>query len=50
MRIGIMLRSFDRKKRGIGVYTCDLTKELLELDRNNHYVLYYRRLTELNIG
>jgi glycosyltransferase involved in cell wall biosynthesis len=41
MRIGIMLRSLD-EKGGIGVYSRYLTEELLNLDRKNHYVLFYR--------
>jgi glycosyltransferase involved in cell wall biosynthesis len=41
MRIGIMLRSLD-EKGGIGVYSRYLTQELLDLDRGNQYVLFYR--------
>jgi glycosyltransferase involved in cell wall biosynthesis len=41
MRIGIMLRSLD-EHGGIGVYTRYLTEELLDLDRENQYVLLYR--------
>jgi glycosyltransferase involved in cell wall biosynthesis len=41
MRIGIMLRSLD-EHGGIGVYTRYLTQELLDLDRENQYVLLYR--------
>ena len=41
MRIGMMLRSLD-EKGGIGVYTRYLTEELLNADRRNEYVLYYR--------
>jgi glycosyltransferase involved in cell wall biosynthesis len=41
MRIGIMLRSFD-EKGGIGVYTRNIVAELLNLDRANEYVLFYR--------
>lgn len=40
MRIGIMLRSID-EKGGVGVYTRNIVKELLELDRKNEYVLFY---------
>jgi glycosyltransferase involved in cell wall biosynthesis len=46
MRIGIMLRSLD-EKGGIGVYTRNITKELLELDRSNEYVLFYRTPAQL---
>jgi glycosyltransferase involved in cell wall biosynthesis len=41
MRIGIMLRSLD-EKGGIGVYTGNILQELLNLDKKNHYVLFYR--------
>lgn len=47
MRIGIMLRALD-EKGGIGVYTRNITHELLNADRNNHYFLYYR--TAANLG
>ena len=46
MKIGIMLRSLD-EKGGIGVYTQNITKELLELDRNNQYILYYQNTDNL---
>ena len=41
MRIGVMLRAIE-EKGGIGVYTQNLTRELLELDPENEYVLFYR--------
>ena len=41
MRIGIMLRAID-EKGGIGVYTENVLRELLELDAENEYVLFYR--------
>jgi glycosyltransferase involved in cell wall biosynthesis len=47
MRIGLMLRAFD-EKGGVGVYTRNLTQELLDFDRNNQYILYYRKAS--NIG
>jgi glycosyltransferase involved in cell wall biosynthesis len=47
MRIGVMLRSID-EKGGIGVYAANIVRELLERDRRNHYVLYYR--TAENLG
>lgn len=47
MRIGIMLRSFD-EKGGVGVYTRNIMKELLQLDRKNEYVLFYANPS--NIG
>ncbi len=40
MRIGIMLRSID-EKGGVGVYTRNIVKELLQLDKNNEYILFY---------
>ncbi len=40
MRIGIMLRSID-EKGGVGVYTRNVVKELLQLDKNNEYILFY---------
>jgi glycosyltransferase involved in cell wall biosynthesis len=46
MRIGIMLRALD-EKGGVGVYTRYLTEELLDLDRNNHYVLFYQNKSHL---
>jgi glycosyltransferase involved in cell wall biosynthesis len=46
MQIGIMLRSLD-EKGGIGVYARYLTEELLEVDRKNHYVLFYRTSSHL---
>jgi glycosyltransferase involved in cell wall biosynthesis len=47
MRIGIMLRSFD-EKGGVGVYSQNITAELLRLDRENEYVLFYQKAE--NIG
>lgn len=41
MRIGIMVRTID-EKQGIGVYTANLIHELLDLDRKNEYVLFYK--------
>lgn len=46
MRIGLMLRSLD-EKGGIGVYTRYLVQELLEMDRNNQYVIFYRNPSNL---
>jgi glycosyltransferase involved in cell wall biosynthesis len=48
MRIGIMLRSFD-EKGGIGVYSRNITRELIELDRENRYILFYRNSANLGI-
>jgi glycosyltransferase involved in cell wall biosynthesis len=42
MRIGVMLRAFD-EKGGISVYAQNIVEELLQLDEQNEYVLFYRR-------
>lgn len=47
MRIGIMLRAFD-EKGGISIYAQNIVKELLEMDEQNHYVLFY--LNEDHLG
>jgi glycosyltransferase involved in cell wall biosynthesis len=47
MRIGIMLRSID-EKGGVGVYTRNIVKELLQLDQKNEYMLFYANPS--NIG
>lgn len=41
MRIGIMMRAYN-EHGGIGVYTRNIVRELLELDSKNRYVLFYR--------
>jgi hypothetical protein len=41
MRIGIMLRAID-EKGGVSVYSRNIVAELLQLDRKNEYVLFYR--------
>jgi glycosyltransferase involved in cell wall biosynthesis len=40
MRIGLMLRAFS-EKGGVGVYTRNITRHLVETDKNNRYFLYY---------
>ena len=47
MRIGIMLRAFD-EKGGVGVYTRNVVRELLALDRSNSYHLFF--MNEDNLG
>ena len=47
MRIGIMLRSFD-EKGGVGVYTRNIVKELLQHDQHNEYILFYAN--SYNVG
>ena len=47
MRIGVMLRAFD-EKGGISVYAQNIVKELLQLDEQNEYVLFYR--SEQHLG
>ena len=46
MRIAIMLRSID-EKGGVGVYTRNIVKELLQLDQKNEYVLFYANPSNL---
>ena len=41
-----MLRAYD-ENGGIGVYTRNLVSELLALDHDNHYVLFYRKVAHL---
>ena len=41
MRIGVMLRTID-EKQGIGIYTQNLMDQLLPMDPDNTYVLFYR--------
>jgi hypothetical protein len=40
MRIGLMLRAFS-EKGGVGVYTRNISRHLVETDKNNEYFLYY---------
>jgi len=46
MRIGVMLRTID-EKGGIGVYSRNIVRELLRLDQQNEYVLFYRTSTHM---
>src|SRR6266540_2229938 len=48
MRIGIMLRSID-EKGGVGVYTRNIVKELLQFDQKNKYVLFYANPSNLGL-
>ena len=48
MLIGIMLRSID-EKGGVGVYTRNIVKELLQLDKNNEYILFYANPANLGL-
>jgi glycosyltransferase involved in cell wall biosynthesis len=41
MRIGITLQSLDPTWGGIGIYTQEIVRSLLALDRHNEYVLMY---------
>lgn len=45
MKIGIDIRAACGKKTGKGWYTYNLVKELLALDRKNHYILYTNSLS-----
>jgi len=47
MRIGIMMRSAD-EAGGIGVYARNIVEELLKLDQENEYVLFYK--TKKHLG
>ena len=40
MHIGIMLRAYDRPG-GIGIYSRNIVKYLLDIDQENHYTLFY---------
>ena len=46
MKIGIMLRCVD-EKGGIGVYTRNIVRELLEKDTENEYCLFYNKKANL---
>lgn len=41
MRIGVMLRALV-ERGGIRVYAMDILKNLLEIDKNNQYILFYQ--------
>jgi glycosyltransferase involved in cell wall biosynthesis len=41
MRIGITLQSLDQTWGGIGIYTEEIVRHLLKLDKSNEYVLIY---------
>src|SRR5262244_2362776 len=41
MRIGIMAESLDEAVGGIGVYTQEIVRALLQIDSSNEYVLMY---------
>ena len=43
-----MLRSID-EKGGVGVYTRNIVKELLQLDKNNEYLLFYANPSNLGL-
>ncbi|MBU3984201.1 MAG: hypothetical protein KJ985_12210 [Proteobacteria bacterium] len=47
MRIAIMMRSAD-EAGGIGVYARNIVEELLKLDHDNEYVLFYK--SEKHLG
>ena len=48
MRIGIMLRSID-EKGGVGIFTRNVVNELLQLDKNNEYILFYANPANLGL-
>ena len=41
MRIGIQLQSWDEAAGGIGIYTQEIVRALLRVDKQNEYVLIY---------
>jgi glycosyltransferase involved in cell wall biosynthesis len=41
MKIGVMLRTIS-EKQGIGIYTENLMREMLSIDKENNYLLMYR--------
>src|SRR6185369_6262647 len=47
MRIGVMLRCID-ERGGIGVYARNIVEELLKLDHENHYGLFFRSDTHVD--
>jgi hypothetical protein len=42
----MMLRAYD-EKGGVGVYTRNLVRELLDIDDQNHYLLFYRNAANM---
>jgi glycosyltransferase involved in cell wall biosynthesis len=46
MRIGLMLRAWG-ERGGVGVYTRNLVRELLDLDAGHHYLLMWRQREHL---
>ena len=46
MRIGVMLRAYDRPG-GIGIYSRNIIKHLLENDKKNNYFLFYNNKTHI---
>mgnify|MGYP001112395516 CR=1 FL=1 len=41
MRIGVMLRNMG-EKGGVGLYTVNILKNLLKIDKDNQYILFYQ--------
>lgn len=46
MKIGIDVRTAAHPKAGKGVYTFELVRHLLDIDRSNEYILYTNALTQ----
>ena len=46
MRIGLITAAMDERKAGIGIYSYNLTKSLLKIDKKNEYVLIHQRHTD----
>lgn len=47
MRLGIMLRHFDQHEGGVKVYTRELVRELVEINRRHEIVLLFRNSARL---
>jgi len=41
MRIGVTLRNVT-EKGGVGLYTRNILKNLLKIDKDNQYILFYK--------
>jgi glycosyltransferase involved in cell wall biosynthesis len=47
MNIGINLRAYDRKG-GIGIYSRNIVRNIVNIDHNNHYVLFFNKESHLD--
>ena len=46
MNIGVALRAYDRFG-GIGIYSRNIVKHLLKIDKNNHYIFIYNNIEHI---